>query len=195
MGDGPRTLALEASQGRVYTELTGRAIIVIVIERVVEREEKEREMERDREKERRMRGETHTREERETLPCVCSERFRVFLQNAPVCTFKTSASNVTRTFLKYTRERFVERSHGSVFQCKTKRNAQYTTRTETHNTTRHNTTQHTQYSRYTDTNSFCMKQAISQSMKGQGPRSLAFSAQGAEWTSDHCHRERDEKRV
>ena len=55
MGQGPRTLALRASQGRVQGEPTGRAIIVIVIER----EEKEREMKRDGK-----RGEIHERRER-----------------------------------------------------------------------------------------------------------------------------------
>ena len=46
------------------------------------------------------------------------KRSRVYVQNAPVCTFKTPASHWTRAFSKYTRKRF-ERSHGSVLNVHT----------------------------------------------------------------------------
>ena len=42
LGHGPRTLALKASQGRVYRERTGRAISVIVIEKELLREKRKK---------------------------------------------------------------------------------------------------------------------------------------------------------
>ena len=61
---GPRTLALKASQGSVYREsqLDERSLSLL-LRSVIEREDKEREMKRDREKERRMRGERHKKRE------------------------------------------------------------------------------------------------------------------------------------
>ena len=70
----------------MYREPTGRAIIVTVIERVIEGEEKEREMSRDGEKERRERHEKREAQEER------GERGSDYLQNAPVCTFKTLPS-------------------------------------------------------------------------------------------------------
>ena len=70
-----------------------------------EREKYERREEKRREEERR--GEKRERDTKERLLSVC-------VQHAPVCTFNTPVSHVTR-------ERF-ERTHGIVFQCKTRRN-------------------------------------------------------------------------
>ena len=51
MGQGLRTLALRQDRACVRREPFGRAIIVIFIERVSEREENEREMSRERKRE------------------------------------------------------------------------------------------------------------------------------------------------
>ena len=56
-----------------------------------------------------------------TLPCVRSKRFRVYLQKRPC-------------HIGYTWEPF-ESAHGSVLQCKTRRNAEHTTHTTQHTTT------------------------------------------------------------
>ena len=120
MGQGPRILALRARA--VYRESQlGRAIIVIVIvivfDRITEKTERKRDEQREREKnrdiwdetdtwekrERDTRRDRETREERERWESEGSD----YLQNAPLCTFKTPVS----------------RTHGSVFQWKTRRNA------------------------------------------------------------------------
>ena len=87
-----------ASQGRVQGEPTGRAIIVTVIERVIESRERKRDEKRQREGETYERRETHerrerdTREERDTeererwraMERLLSKRSRVYVQNARV---------------------------------------------------------------------------------------------------------------
>ena len=84
-------------------------------------------MSREREREKYEKRETHeerekqereTREERERLS-------RVYVQDSPVCTFKTPVSHKTPAFWKYTRERF-ERTRGNVFSVQDKKNAQHT---------------------------------------------------------------------
>ena len=89
---GPRTLALRQNLPCVQREPTGREIIVIVIERVIEREEQEREMSREREN-RHMREERDTRREgrekrereRESEGATTFTTFpRVYIQNARV---------------------------------------------------------------------------------------------------------------
>ena len=107
MGQGPRTLDLRQDGPCVQRGPTGRAIIVIVIERVIESEEREREMSRERKRKTHERRETRreTQEERDTrsegemeseevtfntLLCVRSHRSRVYLQNARVTSLFSS---------------------------------------------------------------------------------------------------------
>ena len=94
----------------VQREPTGRAIIVIVIERVIEREEKEKRDEKlQRKRETYERRETHeekseTQEERRcekrgrARERLRSKRSSVHVKDVPVFTFKTPVSQRTRAF-------------------------------------------------------------------------------------------------
>ena len=114
MHSGP----LGKSELCAHREPTGRVIIVIVAEREEKREEKEKEKKKEkekekekendgREKERRKREREKGREREENLPpsllpvcrfktspCVGSKRFRVYRQNARMC---STCARVART--------------------------------------------------------------------------------------------------
>ena len=104
-GQGPRTRS--GPQGKmgpcVQREPTGRSIIVIENRKRERADKRQRKTSRESEREKyemretreeKRKGDTRREgHEGETLPCARSTRFRVCVQQAPVCTFKTPVSH------------------------------------------------------------------------------------------------------
>ena len=89
LGHGSRILALSKIGSCVQREPSGRTIIDIVVEigyRARRERKRDDQMERERGKTRHMRGEKHEKRGRETERLL-SKRFRVYVQDAPVCIF------------------------------------------------------------------------------------------------------------